>query len=96
MSGTVTPDLKGLSREEKVQKLADRYDDEMLAELNKITDNLRIVAQACQAMGMPPAKVWASMVVSSAEALEFDLDTPAGLGAAVLLAHLQMPAADQR
>jgi hypothetical protein len=79
--------LAGKSKDEKIAALEAEYDD-LRPELDEIIRVLAVVNNAMTQIGMPAGKVWATIVVSAADAMDLDLDTPEGLGTAAMLAAM--------
>lgn len=82
-------DLAGKTREEKIAALAAEY-AEIQPEVAEVVRKFEVTNRYMAELGMPREQSWAAMLVSSAEALSLDLDTAEGMGAAMLLAELQL------
>ncbi len=81
--------LAGKSRDEKIKLLAEEY-DEIQPEMAEVVEKFRITNEYLGKLGMARPQAWATMLVSAAEAMNLDLDTPEGMGVAALLAEFQL------
>lgn len=78
-----------LTREEVTQELAEAF-TEGESELAELTGKFDKISAFCADLGMPKARTWATLVVTTAEALELDLDDDNHLAAACMLAAYQV------
>lgn len=79
----------GMTKDEKIKELAEAY-KENPEEFDALIQGFELMVKALRTMKMPDEQIWAMLVVNSAEALNLDLDTPEGVGAAAALATFQV------
>lgn len=75
----------GMTRDEKIKELVTVY-GEASEEIGQLMDGFDLMVKALRTMKMPEAQIWATIVVSTADELGLDLDTPNGMAAAAVLA----------
>lgn len=89
MSRITKAGLGGLSQAEKIKTLAELYDEDP-GEINSLMTKFDLIIKFCRDMGLPEGQTWATVLLSTADALKLDVDTPEGLGAAATIAALMM------
>jgi hypothetical protein len=82
-------DFANMTRDEKIKELTEAY-EESIEEIGQVLTGLDLMVQGLRAMKMSDAQIWATVAVSAADALQLDLDTAGGMGAAGVLATYQV------
>lgn len=82
-------DFATMTRDEKIASLAELY-EEGREEFAQLYEGMGMMVKALQTMKMPEEQIWATIVVSTADALGLDLDSTDGMTTAAVLAGYQV------
>jgi hypothetical protein len=90
-AGTFKPSkpFSQLTWDEVTEELTRAYAEDG-EELDELTEKFDKIAAFCEDLGMPKAKTWATLVLTTAETLHLDLDNGDHLAVACMLATYQV------